>query len=158
MANKDISIVCFSGDFDKALAAFTIAVGAAAIDKKVSIFFTFWGLNILKKRQGRSFIGVGFLDRIFNYLMGGMKKLPLSRLNFLGISPNLMTGMMKSNNVATLPELISSANELGVNLIACEMAMNILSIKKEDLLDEVKEVIGVVTFLDRSEDAHIIFI
>ena len=158
MANKDISIVCFSGDFDKALAAFTIAVGAAAIDKKVSIFFTFWGLNILKKKQGRSFIGVGFLDRIFNYLMGGINKLPLSRLNFLGISPNLMTGMMKNNNVATLPELISSANALGVNLIACEMAMNILSIKKEDLLDEVKEVIGVVTFLDRSEDAHIIFI
>ena len=158
MANKDISIVCFSGDFDKALAAFTIAVGAAAIDKKVSVFFTFWGLNILKKKQGRSFIGVGFLDRIFNYLMGGMNKLPLSRLNFLGISPNLMTGMMKNNNVATLPELISSASELGVNLIACEMAMNILSIKKEDLLDEVKEVIGVVTFLDRSEDAHIIFI
>jgi peroxiredoxin family protein len=158
MANKDISIVCFSGDFDKALAAFTIAVGAAAIDKKVSIFFTFWGLNILKKKQGRSFIGVGFLDRIFNYLMGGMNKLPLSRLNFLGISPNLMTGMMKNNNVATLPELISSASELGVNLIACEMAMNILSIKKEDLLDEVKEVIGVVTFLGQSEDAHIIFI
>jgi peroxiredoxin family protein len=158
MANKDISIVCFSGDFDKALAAFTIAVGAAAIDKKVSVFFTFWGLNILKKKQGRSFIGVGFLDRIFNYLMGGINKLPLSRLNFLGISPNLMTGMMKNNNVATLPELISSANALGVNLIACEMAMNILSIKKEDLLDEVKEVIGVVTFLDRSEDAHIIFI
>ena len=90
--------------------------------------------------------------------MGGMNKLPLSRLNFLGISPNLMTGMMKNNNVATLPELISSANALGVNLIACEMAMNILSIKKEDLLDEVKEVIGVVTFLGQSEDAHIIFI
>ncbi len=69
-----------------------------------------------------------------------------------------MTGMMKKNNVATLPELISAAKELGVNLIACEMAMNILGVKKEDLVEDVKEVIGVVTFLQRSEDAHIIFI
>lgn len=155
---KKLSIICFSGDFDKALAAFTLATGSAAVNWEVNMFFTFWGLNILKKKQGRAFIGKGFLDRVFNFLMGGRKKLPLSRLNFGGISPGLMTGMMKKNNVATLPELIDAANALNINLMACEMAMNILGVKKTELIDEVKEVIGVATFLKYSEDAQVIFI
>lgn len=158
MEKKKISIVCFSGDFDKAIAAFTIAAGAAATNREVSMFFTFWGLNILKKKQRRSWIGKGILDRFFNFLMGGRKKLPLSRLNFFGISPKLMTRMMRKNNVATLPELIAATNALGVHLIACEMSMHILGIQKEDLVDEVEGVVGVPTFLDSSEDAKIIFI
>lgn len=158
MEKKKISIVCFSGDFDKAIAAFTIAAGAAATNREVSMFFTFWGLNILKKKQRRSWIGKGILDRFFNFLMGGRKKLPLSRLNFFGISPKLMTRMMRKNNVATLPELIAATNALGVHLVACEMSMHILGIQKEDLVDEVEDVVGVPTFLDSSEDAKIIFI
>jgi len=116
-ANK-LSIVCFSGDFDKAVAAFTMASGAAAVNWEVDIFFTFWGLNILKKKQGRSPVGKGLLARIFGFLMGGPKNLPLSRLNFGGISPKLMTGMMKSRNVATLEELIEASKALKVNFIA----------------------------------------
>lgn len=158
MGKEKISIVCFSGDFDKAIAAFTIAAGAAATNREVSMFFTFWGLNILKKKQRHSWIGKGILARFFNFLMGGRKTLPLSRLNFFGISPKLMTGMMKKNNVATLPELIAATKQLGVRLIACEMAMHILGIQREDLVDEVEDVIGVPTFLDNSSDAKIIFI
>ncbi len=90
--------------------------------------------------------------------MGGRRSLPLSRLNFGGISPMLMTGMMKKNNVATLPELIEAADALGIHLYACEMAMKILSVTKDDLVDSVQEVVGVATFLNESEDAHIIFI
>ena len=158
MGKEKISIVCFSGDFDKAIAAFTIAAGAAATNREVSMFFTFWGLNILKKKQRHSWIGKGILARFFNFLMGGRKTLPLSRLNFFGISPKLMTGMMKKNNVATLPELIAATKDLGVRLVACEMAMHILGIQREDLVDEVEDVIGVPTFLDNSMDAKIIFI
>jgi len=155
---KKLSIVCFSGDFDKAVAAFTLATGAAAVNWDVSLFFTFWGLNIIKKKRGRTFIGKGLLARAFNFLMGGMHNLPLSRLNFGGISPILMTGMMKKRNVATLADLMDAAKKLGIRLIACEMAMHILGIKKENLIDEVKDVIGVATFLELSKDAHIVFI
>jgi len=155
---KKLSIICFSGDYDKALAAFTLATGAAAVNWQVNMFFTFWGLNVVKKDGGRRPIGKGILARVFNFLMGGSKSLPLSRLNVGGVSPVLMSGMMKKNNVATLPELIDAARELGIGFIACEMAMNILGVKKENLIDDIKDVIGVVTFLDISKDAHVIFI
>lgn len=152
------SIVCFSGDFDRAVAVFTLATGAAATNREVTIFFTFWGLNIIKKRRGHRWTGRGILARFFNFLMGGRNNLPLSRLNFGGLSPKLMTGMMKAKHVATLEELFEAAKELGVGFVACEMAMHILELKKEDLIDEVQEVIGVSTFLDCSRDAKIIFI
>jgi peroxiredoxin family protein len=157
--NRDkLSIICFSGDFDKAIAAFTLAAGAAATNKEVYLFFTFWGLNILRKNPGRSFKGGDLPTKMFNFLMGGVKCLPLSRLNFLGLSPKLMTNLMRKKNVATLNELIESTKALNVHLIACEMAMNILDIKREDLIDEVQEVIGVPTFLEYSKDAITFFI
>ncbi|MBF0280975.1 MAG: DsrE/DsrF/DrsH-like family protein [Zetaproteobacteria bacterium] len=156
--HKKISIVCFSGDFDKIVAAYTIATGAAATNREVTLFFTFWGLNALKKRQGHSWLGKDFLSRMFNFIMGGRKNLPLSRLNFAGMSPGLMSGMMKKNNVASLEELFEAADALGVRIYACEMAMHILGLKREDLEDSVADVVGVATFLNESEDAHIIFI
>ena len=158
MSQKKLSIIVFSGDFDKAVAAFTLATGAAAVNWEVNLFFTFWGLGIIKKNTGRSFIGKGFLARFFNFLLGGRKQLPLSRLNFGGASPLLMTHMMRGRNVATLEELITAAKQLKVNFIACEMAMHILGLKKEDLIDDVKEIIGVPTFLKYSEDAQVLFI
>jgi peroxiredoxin family protein len=156
--HKKVSIVCFSGEFDKMLAAYTIATGAAATNREVTMFFTFWGLNALKKKQGRAWMGKDFLSRAFNFLMGGKKNLPLSRLNFGGASPKLMSGMMKKNNVASLDELMEAASALGIRLFACEMSMHILGVTQEDLIDDVKEVVGVATFLNESEDAHIIFI
>jgi peroxiredoxin family protein len=158
MERQKLSIVCFSGDFDKALAAFTLATGAAAVNWEVKMFFTFWGLNILKKKTGRTWIGNGLLAKVFNFLMGGKKNLPLSRLNFGGVSPVLMTGMMKKSNVATLDELVEAAKALGIGFVACEMAMHILGIEKNDLDEHVKGVAGVATFLDASKDGHIIFI
>lgn len=155
---KKLSIICFSGEFDKALAAFTLATGSAAVNWEVNMFFTFWDLNILKKDRGRKFTGKGVLDRAFNFLMGGIKNMPLSRLNFGGISPHLMTGMMKKNSVATFNELYDAAKALGIKLIACDMAMNILGIEKSDLDEYVEDVIGVATFLKLSEDAQVIFI
>jgi len=155
---KKISIVCFSGDFDKMVAAFTIATGAAATNRDVTLFFTFWGLNALKKNRGRVATGKSMLAKTFNFLMGGLNNLPLSRLNFFGASPKLMSMMMKKHNVATLPELVEAAHALGVRIVACEMAMHILEVEKSDMIEEVQDVVGVATFLNDSEDAHIIFI
>ena len=156
--NKRLSLICFSGEFDKLVATFTLASGAAAVGYEVSVFFTFWGLNVIRKAEGRRPIGKGFLARFFNFLQGGRKKLPLSRLNFGGLSPKLMTHMMKKQNVATLPELIDASKALGVNLYACEMSMHILGTTAEDFVPEVKEVIGVAKFLEYSSGGERIFI
>ena len=156
--NKRLSLVCFSGDFDKLVAAFTMATGAAAVGYEVSIFFTFWGLNVIRRAKGRRPIGKGALARFFNFLQGGARKVPLSRLNFAGLGPRLMTYMMKKRNVATLPTLVDAAIALGVNLYACEMSMNILGTEKSDFIPEVKEVIGVATFMEYSSGGERIFV
>jgi len=156
--DKKLSIVCFSGDFDRAIAAFTMASGAAAVNYEVHMFFTFWGLNIVKRKQGRRFLGRGLLARFFCFLMGGRRNLPLSRFNFGGLSPVLMTGMMKKRNVASLAELIEASLALGVNLYACEMSMNILGLELEDFVPDVKQVLGVATFLKLSDGGETLFI
>ena len=155
---KKLSLICFSGDFDKAVAAFTLASGSAAVNYEVNMFFTFWGLNLIKNKQGRKFAGKGFLSRGFGYLQGGLKNVPMSRLNFLGASPFLMQKLMKKRNVATLIELIRASIALEVNLYACEMSMNILGLCKDDFIPEVKEVIGVPKFLQLSEGGETLFI
>ncbi|MEM5947418.1 DsrE/DsrF/DrsH-like family protein [Spirochaetia bacterium 38H-sp] len=156
--NKKLSLIVFNGNFDNAVAAFTLASGAAASGYDVKMFFTFWGLNVIKKKRGRAFIGRGILARIFGFLQGGRKNLPLSRLNFLGVSPKLMTSMMKKRNVATLEELLQASIELGVEFYACEMSMHILGLKKEDFILQVKKVLGVPGFLDLSDGGEVLFI
>jgi peroxiredoxin family protein len=155
---KKLSIVCFSGEFDRAVAAFTMATGAAAVNYEVNLFFTFWGLDIVKNGKRRRFTGKGILARTFNFLAGGFKNLPMSRLNFAGASPKIMTYLMKKRNVATLDELVQAAISLKVNLYACEMSMNILGITDHDFIPEIKEVLGVVKFLEISRDGETLFI
>jgi len=155
---KKLSIIGFSGDFDKLTAVFTLATGAAAIGYEVNIFFTFWGLDAIKVKQGRSPVGKGFLPKVFGVFMGGLKSAPVSRLNFLGLSPKIFRYLMRKNNVATLEELVEAAKELNVNIYACEMAMHILGIQKSDLIHEVKDVLGVPTFLQISEGGQTLFI
>jgi peroxiredoxin family protein len=159
MAEKNkLSLISMSGDFDKVTAVFTLASGAAAVGYEVNIFFTFWGLNSIKKKTGRSFIGTGILARFFNFLLGGRKNLPLSRLNLCGLSPLLMTGMMKDKNVATLEELFEASKALGVKFYACEMAMHVLGLTRDDFIPEVKDVLGVATFLEMSQGGQTLFI
>jgi len=155
---KKLSIIGFSGDFDKLTAVFTLATGAAAVGYEVNIFFTFWGLDAIKIKQGRSPVGKGFLPKVFGIFMGGLKSAPVSRLNFLGLSPKIFRYLMRKNNVATLEELVEAAKELGINIYACEMAMHILGIQKSDLIHEVKDVLGVPTFLQISEGGQTLFI
>ena len=153
-----VAIIVFSGEIDRALAAMNIAVGAAASGFQVSMFFTFWGLDIIKKERGRKALGRSWLARAFNWLLGGVKNLPLSRLNFAGASPILMRRMMRAHNVAQLEEMMEAAPKLGVRLVACEMAMHILELGNDDLWDAVEDVVGVAGFLEDSKDAQVLFI
>lgn len=155
---KKLSIIAFSGEFDKLTAVFTLATGAAAVGYEVNIFFTFWGLDAIKKEQGRSFVGGNWLTKIFGFMMGGLRVTPTSRFNFLGLGPKIFRGLMHKNNVATLEELVEAAKALGINFYACEMAMHVLGLKREDFVDEVKDVLGVASFLKLSESGQTLFI
>ena len=155
---KKLSLIAFSGDFDRLTAAFTLATGAAAVGYEVNIFFTFWGLDAIKQKQGRSFTGKDFLSKIFGFMMGGLKTAPASRFNFLGVGPKIFRFLMRKNNVATLEELVEAAKALGIHLYACEMAMHVLGLQKSDFIHEVEDVLGVATFLKLSAGGQTMFI
>ena len=155
---KKLSIISFSGDFDKLTAVFTLATGAAAVGYEVNIFFTFRGLDAIKVKQGRAFVGGSWLTKIFGFMMGGLKVSPTSKFNFFGAGPKIFRSLMRKNNVATLEELVDAAKALGVNLYACEMAMHVLGLRREDFIPEVKDVLGVASFLKLSDGGQTLFI
>jgi NADPH-dependent 2,4-dienoyl-CoA reductase/sulfur reductase-like enzyme/peroxiredoxin family protein/rhodanese-related sulfurtransferase/TusA-related sulfurtransferase len=148
---KDKTIILFSGDLDKAIAAFIIANGALAMGRKVTIFFTFWGLNVLKKASYRSGAKKNILEIMFGWMMPrGSTKLKLSKLNMAGMGPVIIRQLMKSKNVDSLELLIKSALESGARLIACQMTQDLLGIKNDELIDGV-EFGGVATYLEAQE-------
>ncbi len=150
---KDKTIVVFSDDFDRAFAAFVIANGALAAGKKVTMFFTFWGLGILKKRMPPR-VKKDFFSSIFSMLLPrGAAELRLSRLNMLGIGPALMNTIMRKKNIESLDVLISNAIKSGVKVIACQMSMEVMGIKKEELIDGI-ETGGVSTYIEATETAN----
>ena len=106
----------------------------------------------------KKIMGKGVLAKTFNFLAGDIKNLPMSRLNFFGSSPKIMTYLMRKRNVATLTELIEAVTALRINLYACEMSMNILGITKENFIPEIKGVLGVAKFLELSADGETLFI
>ncbi|NOY28794.1 MAG: NADH dehydrogenase FAD-containing subunit [Planctomycetes bacterium] len=130
-----LSMVVFSGELDKLLAAFVIATGAAACGMRVSMFFTFWGAAALKK-SGPQAKGKSIVERMFGCLLpGGLGKRKLSKLEMLGVGRQLMTREMAKKNVASLPELIETAKELGVGINICQMSMSLMGIQAEELID-----------------------
>ena len=147
--NGNLTMALLSGDFDKAMGAFIIANGALAMGKEVSIFVTFWGLDVIKK-PSFSTAGRGFLEKMVLWMRPkGPGKLPTSKMNFAGIGPKLFNFMMKQKNVEGLGSLIEMSQEFGIKIIACQMSMDLMGIKKEDLIDGV-EVGGVAAFLSES--------
>jgi NADPH-dependent 2,4-dienoyl-CoA reductase/sulfur reductase-like enzyme/peroxiredoxin family protein/rhodanese-related sulfurtransferase len=152
------TIVVFSQDLDKAIAAFIIASGAASMGKNVSLFFTFWGLNILR-RSKRVKVKKTFIEAMFGTMMPrGANKLPISNMNMLGMGPAMIKGIMKKKNVDSLQTLMQSAMSMGVKIVACAMSMDIMGIQKEELVDGV-EIAGVATYLGDASDAnHNLFI
>ena len=144
------TMVVFSGDLDKAIASMIIASGAAAYGKKVTLFFTFWGLSILKKRRVKK----RGLAKLFDIMLPKKaEKLPLSKMNMLGMGPEMIKGIMRKKNVNSLPELIEDAHKLGVKFVACTMSMDLMGIEKEELFDFV-EYGGVATFIGDSEESN----
>ncbi len=147
-----LSMVVFSGDLDKVLAAFVIANGALAMDSKVTMFFTFWGLNTLRK-PGQQAEGKGVIDAMFGWMMPrGPGEMKLSKMNMLGAGTAMMKQVMKDKNVASLPDLLESAIKGGVKLVACTMSMEVMGIKKEELIEGI-EFGGVATFLEESSQS-----
>ncbi|HHY39845.1 MAG TPA: FAD-dependent oxidoreductase [Syntrophaceticus sp.] len=146
------TLVVFSGDLDKAIASFIIANGSASMGKKVTMFFTFWGLNILRKTQ-KTPVKKNFMERMFGWMMPrGSVKLPLSKMNMLGMGPQMIRKIMQQKNVSSLEELIEQAKQLNVRMVACNMTMDIMGIKKEELIDGV-EIGGVATFLNAADQS-----
>lgn len=148
------TIVVFSGDLDKALASFIIANGAASMGKKVTMFFTFWGLNILRKPEKVS-VQKGIVDSMFGFMMPrGSKNLKLSKMNMMGMGTAMMKKVMNDKNISSLEELIESAMKSGIEIVACQMSMDVMGIKQEELIDGVK-IGGVGYYLGEAEDSNV---
>lgn len=155
MSTNKKTIIVFSGDFDRVLAAFVIANGAAAMDDEVTMFFTFWGLNALRRPEKVAARGRTLIQRGFAWMMPrGPERLPLSRMNIGGAGPRLMKRAMRHANVMSLPQLIAEAREQGVKMVACTMSMDVMGLTKDDLVDGV-EYAGVASYLGDADQANV---
>ncbi len=152
VAEDRVALVVFSGDLDRVLAAFVIATGAAAMGQQVSMFFTFWGLSVLKK--GSQFAGKTLFQKMMALMSpGSSKSLPVSKMNYFGVGAKMLRSMMKQRNVSSLEEMIALARDLGVHMIACEMSRDVMGIKEEELVAGL-EYGGVASFLAESLKAR----
>ena len=148
----DKTFVVFSGDLDKTIAAFIMANGAAAMGRKVTMFFTFWGLNILRSAK-KIRVKKTFVEKMFGIMMPrGTKRLGLSRMNMGGAGAKMIRAIMKQRGISSLEELVESAKAHGVRIVACQMSMDIMGIHQEELIDGV-ELGGVSTFLGSGEES-----
>jgi len=147
MTNDAATLIVFSNELDRALASFVIANGAAASGKKVTMFFTFWGLSVIKRARPAK-VRKDLMGRMFGFMLPkSSKKLALSKMNFAGMGPGIMRGRMKSKQVDSLETMIETALRAGVRLTACQMSMDLMGVAKEELIDGV-EIGGVASYLD----------
>ena len=150
------TFVVFSGDLDKAIASFIMANGAAAMGRPVTMFFTFWGVSILRRPE-KVHVKKSLIGKMFGFMMPrGSKKLGLSRMNFGGIGAKMIRAVMKQNGVSSLEELIESARQKGVKFVACQMSMELMGITAEELIDGV-ELGGVATMLGSTEKSDLTY-
>ena len=150
------TFVVFSGDLDKAIASFIMANGAAVMGRPVTMFFTFWGVSILRRPE-KVCVKKSLIGKMFGFMMPrGSKKLGLSRMNFGGIGAKMIRVVMKQNGVSSLEELIESARQKGVKFVACQMSMELMGITAEELIDGV-ELGGVATMLGSTEKSDLTY-
>lgn len=159
--NKDqLSMAIVSGDLDKILAAMIIALGAAAMDTEVKLFFSFWSISALRDPK-KSAQGKDFMSKMFGMMLpNGKNKLKLSKLNMGGMGPAMIKGLMKKQGVMSLEEMFKQAGELGVEITVCEMSMNLMGFKREELIDYPNlRYAGAATFVsDAGESSFQLFI
>ena len=152
--SKAKTFIMFSDDLDKALATFVLANGAAATGQKVTVFFTFWGLNVIKKqKKGR--VEKDIWGKMFGLMLPSHSlKLKLSKMNMGGMGTQMMRYLMKLKNIDSLEQMRQSALDQGVEFIACQMSMDMMGVKREELMDEVT-IGGVATYMERADQANI---
>ena len=143
-----VAIIVFSGDLDKVLAAFVIATGAAALGQQVSMFFTFWGLSVLKKKSELD--GKNLFEKMMAMMSpASSKQLPVSQMNYFGVGAKMLRKVMADKNVASLEEMMEMSQEMGVKMLACEMSRDVMGISDEELIPGL-EPAGVASFLGES--------
>lgn len=148
-----VALVIFSEDLDRAMAAFIIATGALAMGQKVTMFFTFWGLNVLRKNK--TYTDKDWFSRMITFMSpAGAMDLPLSRMNYWGVGAKLMTERMHQKNVSSLEDLIKLAQDLGIVLIACEMTKDLMNIHDDELISGLESG-GVGAFLGEALDSRL---
>lgn len=154
MEKDRMNIVVFSGDLDKVLAAFILATTSASMGMEVSMFFTFWGLNVLRKKKIAS--GKNLLQRLMNFMnRGGADRLTLSKFNMLGMGPAVMKVMMKDAKVPNIPEIIKLSKEMGIKFVACTTTFSFMGFTKEDFIPEVDSFAGAATFIAEAKEAKV---
>jgi len=149
---KKCSIVVFSGDMDRVMGAFIIATTAAAMGMETSMFFTFWGLQSIKKKVRT---GKGLFGRMLGFMFGDIDTIGPSKMNFGGMGRWMFKKMMAAQEVTTLPELRQMAIDLGIKLMPCLMSMEVMEITKEDLIDEAEDPVGAATYVLEAQQAEI---
>jgi peroxiredoxin family protein len=149
-----MSLIVFSNDLDKALAAFILATGAASSGMEVTMFFTFWGLSLLRKKNVKR-KGKNIVERMFGMMLpegpGGTR---LSKMNFLGAGTRMMKSIMRKKEIFQLNDLMDMAKKLDVNIVACTTSMEIMGIKREELIDDI-DIGGVATYLGNAKDSSV---
>jgi peroxiredoxin family protein len=156
MAEKEkMTLILFSGEMDKVLAAFNIALGGATSGMDVTIFFTFWGLNVIKRNEG-SIKSKGIMRNMLNFMnRGGAKRLPLSKFHMMGMGKSMMLGLMKDINFPQVDELMRTAKEMGVKFMACTTTMGMMGIGKDAFITEVDSYAGVATYVAEARRSSI---
>ncbi|MBC7125936.1 MAG: DsrE/DsrF/DrsH-like family protein [Bacteroidales bacterium] len=153
-----LSIAIVSGDLDKILATMIISLAAAASDTKVKLFFSFWALSALRDPKKKA-KGKGFIPKMFGMMLPkGRNKLKLSKMNMLGMGPAMIKMLMRKQNVLSLDEMFKQAGEFGIEIIVCEMSMNLMGFKKEEIIDYPHlSYAGAGTFVAEASESSIQF-
>jgi peroxiredoxin family protein len=147
-------LVVFSGDMDKVLAAFILATTAASMGMEVKMFFTFWGLNVLRKKKLTG--GKNILQKMMNFMnRGGADRLPLSKFNLLGAGPAMMKVLMEQAKVPSIEEFLEMSKKMGIKLLVCTTTFGFMGHKKEDFIDGIDEYCGAATYLQEAKEAKV---
>ena len=152
---EKLTLVVFSGDLDRALTAFMLATTAASMGMDVSMFFTFWGLNVVKKNEG-GIKSKGLMRRMLNILnRGGSKRLKLSKFNMFGLGTWMMKRLMRENDMPSLDELISMAHAMGIKMIACTSTIGVMGLSEDAFRSEVESLAGAAYFMGEARESRV---
>ncbi|MFC1993749.1 DsrE/DsrF/DrsH-like family protein [Chloroflexota bacterium] len=152
---EKMTLILFSGEMDKALACFILAVGAASMGMDVTIFFTFWGLNVIKRNDG-SIESTGIMKKMLNFMnRGGSKRLPLSKFHMYGMGKLMMKKLMKNSNLPSVDEMITMAKSMEVKFVACTTTMGMMGISEKSFIPEVDSYAGVASYLAESKEGRV---